>query len=104
MMDTYSSDMVIQSLDNSVTPPIYVDQRKVKGTMLTYTQADLLSGVIPENSHRVLILNRDLAGYEINLKSDRIIIHGKPYVPQAIDTLSRSSANAEYATEVRVVG
>jgi hypothetical protein len=104
MFDSYGSDIEIQSLDQSTTPPTYKVQKTVKAVISAYNPADLLSGAIPENSHRVLILNRDLAGYQIKIKSDRLIIQGKPYVPQAVNSLARMSSNAQYATEVRVIG
>ena len=104
MLENYGSDMIVQTLDTTTEPPTYKQVCIVKGKVMAYSQADLLSGAIPENSHKVILLNRDLDGYQINIKSDRIIIDGKPYVPQAVDTISRGSSNAEYATEVRVVG
>jgi hypothetical protein len=104
MFDANGSDVEIHSLDNSTTPPTYKKEKTVKAVLMSYTANELLSGAIPENSHRVLILNRDLADYKINLKSDRLIIVGKPYVPQAVNELSRMSSNVQYATEVRVIG
>lgn len=104
MFDNYGMDIEIHSLDQSTTPPTYQLEKAVKAVIQAYSPQDLLSGAIPENSHRVLILNRDLGDYQIKMKSDRLMIAGKPYVPQAIDTLVRSSSNAFYLTEVRVVG
>lgn len=104
MFDNYGSDIEIQSLDNSTTPPTYKVVKSVKAVIMTYTAGELLSGAIPENSHRVLLLNRDLGDYKVNIKSDRLIIVGKPYVPQAVNEISRMSSNAQYVTEVRVVG
>lgn len=104
MLENYGSDMIVQTLDTTTEPPTYKQVCIVKGKVLAYSQADLLSGAIPENSHRLILLNRDLTGYEIKLKSDRIIIEGKPYVPQAIDAISRASSNEQYATEFRVIG
>lgn len=104
MFDSYGMDVEIHSLDDSTTPPTYKLEKIVKAVLQNYTPQELLSGAIPENSHRVLIINRDLGDYKIQIKSDRIMINGKPYVPQIVDDLSRSSSNAFYATEVRVVG
>jgi hypothetical protein len=104
MLDSYGSDISIQTLDNTSTPPVYRQMCVAKGKVMAYSQAELLSGVIPENSHKVILLNRDLKGYEVRLKSDRMIINGKPYVPQAADGISRGSSNETYATEYRVIG
>ncbi|CAB4132242.1 hypothetical protein UFOVP139_57 [uncultured Caudovirales phage] len=104
MFDNYGSDIEIQSLDQSTTPPVYKTEKTVKGVIMSYLPNELLGGAIPENSHRVLLLNRDLADYSIKTKSDRLIIQGKPYVPQAVNEISRMSSNTQYATEVRVVG
>jgi hypothetical protein len=49
-------------------------------------------------------LNRDLDGYKIRIKADRLFINGKAYVPQAVNELARGSENSYYATEVRVIG
>lgn len=104
MLDSYGSDMVVQTLDTTTEPPTYREVCVVKGKVMAYSHAELLSGAIPENSHKVILLNRDLSGYEVKLKSDRIIIEGKAYVPQAIDGISRASSNEQYATEFRVIG
>lgn len=104
MFDSYGMDIEIHSLDQSTTPPTYQLEKSVKAVIQAYTPQELLSGAIPENSHRVLVLNRDLSDYKINIKSDRFIIGGKSYVPQAVDSLVRSSSNDFYLTEVRVVG
>jgi hypothetical protein len=104
MFDNYGLDIEIHSLDQSTTPPIYKLEKGVKAVVQAYSPQELLSGAIPENSHRVLIINRDLGDYKINMKSDRIFINGKSYVPQAVDELVRSSSNEFYVTEVRVVG
>jgi len=104
MFDHYGSDIEIQSLDQSTTPPSYLPVKKVKAVIMSYTPSELLSGAIPENSHRVLIINRDLGDYQIKIKSDRLIIQGRSYVPQAVNEISRMSSNAQYATEVRVIG
>jgi hypothetical protein len=104
MFDNYGSDIRIEALDQSTTPPTYVAVKTVKAVLMSYTPSELLQGSIPENSHRVLILNRDLGDYHIKTKSDRLIIQGRPYVPQAVNEVSRMSSNVQYATEVRVVG
>lgn len=104
LFDLYGSDIEIQSLDNSTTPPTYQVVKSAKAVIMAYTPSELLQGAIPENSHRVLILNRDLGDYSIQVKSDRLIIQGRPYVPQAVNEISRMSSNYQYATEVRVVG
>jgi hypothetical protein len=104
MFDAYAHEIEIQSLDNTVSPPIWTKVKNAKAVVQSYTPQELLSGAIPENSHRVLILNRDLGDYQIKIKSDRLIINGKPYVPQAVNALARGSSDAYYATEVRVIG
>lgn len=104
MFDAYGSDIEIQSLDNGTTPPTYKVEKIVKAVIMSYSPSELLSGAIPENSHRVLIINRDLGDYSIKTKSDRLIIQGRSYVPQAVNEISRMSSNQQYATEVRVIG
>jgi hypothetical protein len=100
MFDAYAHDIKIQALNGTV----WEDVKTVKAVVQNYTPSELLSGAIPENSHRILILNRQLNGYKIRLKSDRLFINGKSYVPQAINELARGSDNSYYATEVRVIG
>jgi hypothetical protein len=100
MFDAYAHDIEIQSL----TGTTWATVKTVKAVVQNYTPSELLSGAIPENSHRILILNRDLDGYKIRIKADRLFINGKAYVPQAVNELARGSENSYYATEVRVIG
>lgn len=100
MFDAYAHDIQVQSLNGTTWETV----KTVKAVVQNYTPSELLSGAIPENSHRILVLNRDLDGYKIRIKSDRLFINGKAYVPQAVNELARGSDNAYYATEVRVIG
>lgn len=100
MFDAYAHDIEIQALNDKVWEKV----KTVKAVIQSYTPSELLSGAIPENSHRVLLLNRDLNGYKVKIKSDRLMINGKAYVPQAVNELSRGSDNVFYATEIRVIG
>lgn len=94
--------VVIQTLNNTV-PPSYEDQMPVRAVVTGYSPQELLSGAIPENSIKLLLLAEDLDDYQIKLKQDRILIRGNPYVPQAINNLTRSSSGITYAVEVRCI-
>jgi hypothetical protein len=100
MFDAYAHDIDIQALNGTVWETV----KTVKAVVQNYTPSELLAGAIPENSHRILLLNRDLGSYKIRIKSDRLLINGKAYVPQAVNELARGSDNTYYATEVRVIG
>lgn len=94
--------VVLQTLMNTV-PPTYQDQILIQAVVTSYSPQELLSGAIPENSIKLLLLAEDLGDYQIKLKQDRILIRGNPYVPQAVNNLVRSSSGVTYAVEVRCI-
>lgn len=93
----------IQSLNQTTNPPTYEEVLTARAVINGYTPQELLSGAIPENSIRILILQEDLADYQIKLKQDRILIREVSYVPQSINNLVRSSSGVTYAVEVRCI-
>jgi hypothetical protein len=93
----------IQSLNQLTNPPSYEEVLTARAVINGYTPQELLSGAIPENSIRVLILQEDLDDYQIKLKQDRILIREVSYVPQSINNLVRSSSGVTYAIEVRCI-
>jgi len=95
--------VVLQTLNQTTAPPSYEDQIEIRSVITGYTPQELLSGAIPENSIKLLLLAEDLGDYQIKLKQDRILIRGNPYVPQAINNLTRSSSGVTYAVEVRCI-
>lgn len=95
--------VVLQTLNQTTTPPSYEDQIEIRAVITGYTPQELLSGAIPENSIKLLLLSEDLGDYQIKLKQDRILIRENPYVPQAVNNLVRSSSGTTYAVEVRCI-
>lgn len=93
----------IQSLNQTTNPPSYEEVLPARAVINGYTPQELLSGAIPENSIRILILQEDLGDYQIKLKQDRILIREVSYVPQSINNLVRSSSGVTYAVEVRCI-
>lgn len=93
----------VQSLNQLSDPPSYEEILTARAVVTGYTPQELLSGAIPENSVRLLILSEDLGDYQIKLKQDRILIRDIPYVPQASNNLVRSSSGVTYAVEVRCI-
>ena len=93
----------IESLNQTTNPPSYDNVLDARAVVTGYTPQELLSGAIPENSIRILILQEDLGDYQIKLKQDRILIREVPYVPQSINNLVRSSSGVTYAVEVRCI-
>lgn len=96
-------EISIQNLNKSSIPPKYQEVLTARAVVVGYTPQELLSGAIPENSIKLLILSEDLDGYQIKLKQDRILIRCNPYVPQSINNLVRSSSGVTYAIEVRCI-
>lgn len=95
--------VVLQTLNQTTNPPSYEDQMEIRAVITGYTPQELLSGAIPENSIKLLLLAEDLGDYQIKLKQDRILIRENPYVPQAVNNLVRSSSGVTYAVEVRCI-
>jgi hypothetical protein len=93
----------VQYLNQLTNPPSYEEVLTARAVINGYSPQELLSGAIPENSIRVLILQEDLGDYQIKLKQDRILIREIPYVPQSINNLVRSSSGVTYAIEVRCI-
>lgn len=93
----------IQSLNKTTIPPSYEEVLSARSVIVGYTAQELLSGAIPENSIKLLILSEDLDGYQIKLKQDRILIRDVSYVPQSVNNLVRSSSGVTYAIEVRCI-
>ena len=96
-------EVSIQSLNQATIPPTYQETLSARAVVVGYTAQELLSGAIPENSIKLLILSEDLDGYQIKLKQDRILIRDVSYVPQSVNNLVRSSSGVTYAIEVRCI-